>query len=156
MSARDQNKDTRQNAPQNDQEGAENVFALKIADASLAVRHVFVRDLRLGANIGVYAHEKHSEQPIVINIDLTVAENSKDLDDNLDNVVCYDQIVQKVKAMITEDEHTQLVETLAENIASSCLEDSRVQVARIRVEKLNAIPEAGSVGVEIERKQAET
>ncbi|HCX65995.1 MAG TPA: diguanylate cyclase, partial [Rhodobiaceae bacterium] len=42
-------------------------------------------------------------------------------------------------------------ETLAERIAGSCLEDARVRVARVRVEKLAAIPEAVSVGVEIER-----
>ena len=39
----------------------------------------------------------------------------------------------------------------AERVAEACFEDPRVVSARIRVEKLTAIPEAVSVGVEIER-----
>ena len=77
-------------------------FPRKIADAERAVRHVFVRDLRLDARIG----------------------------------------------------HVNLVETLAERIAEACLADLRVDAARGRVEKLAAIPEAASVGIEIERIQA--
>ena len=43
------------------------------------------------------------------------------------------------------------VETLAEDIAAMCLEDTRVRSARVRVEKLDVFTEATSVGVEIER-----
>jgi dihydroneopterin aldolase len=43
------------------------------------------------------------------------------------------------------------VETLAEQIAALCLEDRRVRVARVRVEKLDVFVDATSVGVEIER-----
>jgi 7,8-dihydroneopterin aldolase/epimerase/oxygenase len=47
--------------------------------------------------------------------------------------------------------HVNLVETLCEKIASACLKDRRVLAARIRVEKPDIIPNARSVGVEIER-----
>ena len=45
----------------------------------------------------------------------------------------------------------RLAETLAERIAIACFEDNRVLSARIRVEKLHAMPGAESAGVEIER-----
>jgi dihydroneopterin aldolase len=126
----------------------ENVTPLKIADAARAIRHVFVRDLLLEAHIGVYTHEHGRTQPIRINIDLTVSEAAHG--DKLANVVCYETVVNAVKALVAEG-HLNLVETLAERISTQCLADPRVTVARIRVEKLAAIPEAGSVGVEIER-----
>lgn len=127
-----------------------NVTPLRIADASRAVRHVFIRDLELKAAIGVYQNELNGTQPIRINIDLTVQEKGQNLEDRLENVVCYDTVVQQVKQIVREG-HVGLVETLAERIAENCLNDERVLVARIRVEKLAVIPEAASVGVEIER-----
>ena len=135
---------------------AENVYSLKIADAAASLRHVFVRDLQLDAEIGAYDREKGIKQPVVINIDLTVAEvigEGVDLDDELSNVVCYDDIVQKVKNLLSTG-HINLVETMAERIAQECLQDARVKVARIRVEKTHAISQAKSVGVEIERRQS--
>jgi len=130
----------------------DNVTQLKIANAGEAIRHVFVRDLVLEGEIGVYEHEKDGfRQPMRFNIDLTVREVAHG--DALENVVCYEKIVNKVKDLLTEG-HVNLVETLAERIASRCLEDARVEVARVRVEKLAAIPEVASVGVEIERQRA--
>jgi len=127
-----------------------NVYPMRIADASRAIRHVFVRDLELDALIGVYTHEKSAHQPIIVNIDLTVDEGLEPSEDDLTNVVCYETIVKKVKSIIG-DGHIGLVETLAERIAERSLEDKRVAAVRIRIEKLNAIAEARSVGVEIER-----
>lgn len=130
----------------------DNVTQLKIANAGEAIRHVFVRDLVLEGEIGVYEHEKDGfRQPMRFNIDLTVREVAHG--DALENVVCYEKIVNKVKDLLTEG-HVNLVETLAERIASRCLEDARVEVARVRVEKLAAIQEVASVGVEIERQRA--
>jgi len=124
---------------------------VQFADARSALRHVFVRDLMLGAHIGVHQHEKLGPQRIRINVDLAVWE--KDVDgicDQLANVVCYEQVVSGIRALV-EDGHVNLVETLAEQIAALCLEDRRVRVARVRVEKLDVFADVTSVGVEIER-----
>jgi dihydroneopterin aldolase len=48
--------------------------------------------------------------------------------------------------------HMQLVETLAERIAETILIDHRIRSVRVRVEKLDVFADAGSVGVEIERR----
>lgn len=127
---------------------SDNVRPFKIADAARAIRHVFVRDLMLDAHIGVYTHEHGRTQPIRVNVDLTVSEAAHG--DKHANVVCYEEVVNNIKALVASG-HLNLVETLAERVAGSCLTDERVLVARVRIEKLAAIPEAGSVGVEIER-----
>lgn len=128
----------------------ESRFFGPIASALNGTSHVFVRDLELEAVIGVHKHEKLGPQPIRVNIDLTVREPLVPVDDQLRNVVDYEQIVAFVQEIVAEG-HVKLVETLAERIASVCLGDDRILVARVRIEKLNAIAGARSVGIEIER-----
>ncbi|HLN24034.1 MAG TPA: dihydroneopterin aldolase [Patescibacteria group bacterium] len=127
------------------------VQPLRFADARNSLRHVFVHNLELNASIGVYSHEKIDKQRIRINLDLAVHEvDIAGIGDDLANVVCYEQVVSSIRAMVDAG-HVNLVETLAERIAAMCLGDRRVRVARVRVEKLDVFPDATSVGVEIER-----
>ena len=49
----------------------------KIADARGAIRHVFVRNLVLPANIGIHAFEKTGAQRIRVNVDLAVRETDQ-------------------------------------------------------------------------------
>lgn len=128
-----------------------NIHALRIADASRGIRHVFVRDLELDAEIGVHKHEKGRRQPIRINVDLSVADDGKPLSDRLANVVDYERVVDGIRRIIATG-HVKLVESLADRIASLCLEDRRVDKVRVRIEKLKAFADARSVGVEIERE----
>jgi len=120
-----------------------------IASAERAIRHVFIRNLELPAQIGVYHHEVGKMQPVRINVDLAV-EDALELGDSLAKVVDYGVIEGKIRTILAEG-HLNLVETLAERIASACFEDARVKTARIRVEKLHALSAAESAGVEIER-----
>ena len=126
------------------------VHPLPIADAHRAVRHVFIRDLVLACSIGVHGYEWQADQRVRINLDLAVQEDNRPLDDDLDNVVCYEEIADTVRAIVSQ-RHVKLVETLAEKIAAACLEDGRIRSLRVRVEKLDVFADATSVGVEIER-----
>ena len=119
------------------------------ASAAGGIRHVFIRNLELPAQIGVWRHEHGKQQPVRINVDLAV-EDLIDLGDDLTKVVDYGVIEDKIRAIIGEG-HIRLIETLAERIAATCFEDERVKTARVRVEKLHALPNAESAGVEIER-----
>ena len=122
----------------------------KIADARGAIRHVFVRNLVLPASIGIHSFEKTGAQRIRVNVDLAVRETDQPPADEIGQVVCYEEITEGIKA-ITGRGHVNLVETLAEDIVAMCLEDPRVRSARVRVEKLDILENAESVGVEIER-----
>ncbi len=131
----------------------------RFADAGLALRHVFLRDLMLDAAIGVYASEHGRRQRIRINVDLAVEDDgARPLSraavgrDTLSRVVDYAAVAERVRAIVAAG-HVRLVETLAERIAESCLEDRRVAIARVRVEKLDILPDAASVGAEIERRR---
>ncbi len=123
------------------------------ANAMLKTRHVFVKDLKVMTRVGVLDHEKIAPQRLVISVDLTVREADSNHNDQLDNVVCYGEVVKRIKE-ICSGEHVNLIETIAEHVAESCLEDKRVLAARIRIDKPDIIPECASVGIEIERLQA--
>lgn len=122
---------------------------IRIADARNAIRHVFIRDLVLSCRIGVHRHEETATQRVRINLDLAVRDDG-DLADDLANVVCYERLSDGVRAIVGS-RHIRLVETLAEEIAQMCLADGRIRSVRVRVEKLDVLVDAGSVGVEIER-----
>lgn len=133
----------------------------RIAQAALALRHVFIRDLVLQAAIGVHGHERGGTQRIRLNIDLGVEDDgARALSragvgrDELSRVVDYGAVVEAARRVVASG-HVALVETLAERIAEACLIDPRVRIVRVRVEKLDVIAGAASVGVEIERRNAE-
>ena len=121
----------------------------RIASAARGIRHVFIRNLELPAHIGVYRQEEGRTQPVRINVDLAT-DDLADTGDMLENVVDYAVIEKRIRAIIAEG-HVRLAETLAERIAAACFEDSRIISVRVRVEKLVALKDAESAGVEIER-----
>jgi dihydroneopterin aldolase len=122
---------------------------LRIADARNAIRHIFLRDMVLSCSIGVHRHEHAAPQRVRINLDLAVRDD-RDLDDDLANVVCYEQVAGGIRRLVAS-RHIKLVETLAEDVAALCLADGRIRSVRVRVEKLDVFADIASVGVEIER-----
>lgn len=110
---------------------------------------VFVRDLVLPCRIGIHPHERELAQRVRFNVEIDAIESAAG--DDIAGVVSYEDIVIGIKRIIGAG-HINLVETLAEEVAALCLGDSRVSAARIRIEKLDVFREAGSVGVEIERR----
>ena len=126
------------------------VHAFKIADAAKEVRHVFIRDLILTCLIGVHKHERKKPQRIRVNLDLAVTERSVISTDRLADVLCYEDVADRIRTIVNNG-HVNLVETLAEKIASKCLEDRRIKATRVRIEKLDVFKDAASAGVEIER-----
>jgi dihydroneopterin aldolase len=128
-----------------------NVQPLRIADSARAIRHVFIRNLEVHAQIGIHRHEHGTVQPVRINVDLAV-EDAMQIEDKLDRVVDYGEITERIRAIVAAG-HINLAETLAERIAQACFRDERVKTARVRVEKLHALPGAESAGVEIERER---
>ncbi len=131
------------------------VQPLHPAEPAGRTRQVFVRDLTLNFLIGVHRHERDGKQRVRINLDLTVEDTADGVDDKLANVVSYEDLVVNLRTLAASG-HISLVETLAERVADLCLDDRRVRLARVRVEKLDIFADAASVGVEIERRNLKT
>lgn len=116
---------------------------------------ILVRDLILPWRIGVRRHEIDRRQRVRINLDLIVLEQTDPAADNYSDVVCYERIIERIRQM-AEAGHVKLAETVAHNIASMCLTEPNAMEVTVRVEKLEAIHDAASVGVEITRNRADS
>lgn len=116
----------------------------------LASDRILIRDLVLPFHIGVHGYEKDAPQSVRINVELDVDKALRALEDDIDNVISYEGILQKIRTIAAGD-HINLVETLAEQIADLCLVDRRAIKVRVRIEKLEVEPAAAGVGVEILR-----
>jgi len=107
---------------------------------------VFVRGLKLEAEIGVYAHEHGRRQPLVVDVELDLASASWA---HIADTINYESIAAKARAAASEGPF-QLVEGFAERLGRACLEDPRISRVRVRVEKPLALaPEAAAAGAEL-------
>ena len=124
-----------------------------VPDSGVATRrHLLIRDLVIPCRIGVHEHERHGTQRVRINVRINVMEDERPIEDSIANVVSYETIVDGIRAIIAGG-HINLVETLADHIVELCLANRRVQSVWVRVEKLDLYPDAGGVGVEVERSR---
>jgi dihydroneopterin aldolase len=113
---------------------------------------VFVHDLVLDVEIGVYTHEKGVTQRVRFSVDVELLPAGAALDDDIGRAFDYDTIVNGIKHSVAGG-HINLVETLAEKIARHCLANPRAARVAVRIEKLDKEP--GAVGVEIVRAKGD-
>lgn len=107
---------------------------------------IFVRALKIEAEVGVYAHERGMTQPLIVDVELDVTTVHAE---RLSQTVNYETIAAAARELAAEG-HIELVEMFAERLAERCLADPRVTRARVRVEKPMALaPQAQAAGVEI-------
>lgn len=109
---------------------------------------IFVRDLVLDCELGVYPEEKGVTQKVGFSIVAAVSPDVGTRADKIAEVPSYDDLANAVKAIMAEG-HINLVETIAERIAQRVLQEKRIIAVRVRIEKLERGPAA--VGVEIVR-----
>lgn len=120
-------------------------------DAARAVARldrVRIRNLRLSMSIGVHHHERLRPQPVIVNLEADCERSAGQ--QGIRSVVCYEHLVNAIKALAQQG-HFDLAETLADSIAALCLADRRVHWVRVQVDKPEAISDADSVGVTVER-----
>lgn len=120
------------------------------AGPDLGTDRIFVRDFVLPVEIGAYSFEHGRQQNVRFDVTAEVRRVTDDPQD-MRHVVSYDIIMDGIRSIVARG-HVELAEALAEQVANHVLSDPRVTRVTVRVEKLELGP--GSVGVEIERKQA--
>lgn len=109
------------------------------------LQRVFVRELRLEAEIGVYGHERGRRQPLLIDVELDVEDIGCD---RLAQTVDYEAVAERARAVAAAG-HVGLVEGFVHGLARACLQDSRVRRVRVRAEKPEALAEAAGAGFEL-------
>ena len=111
---------------------------------------LFVHGLVLPCKIGVHRHERDAPQRVRISVDLDIRDSNIPRQDTIQEAVNYDDVVGSVRDIVGRD-HVNLVESLAEQIITYCLEDERVNAVKVKVEKLDVFGAEAVVGVELYR-----
>ena len=115
---------------------------------------VFIRQLRLQAWIGLYRHEKIAPQTIEIDLEIALPPASAVFrTGKVADTIDYGVVVEHIRTLLAR-ERFGLVESLAERIADSILEEFDSPRVKLSIAKLGVLREAKQVGVSIERSRA--
>ena len=112
-----------------------------------------IKDLQLRCIVGVDPEERREKQDVVIQVRLEADLGAASCSDELRDTVDY-QAIKKRIVVAVEDSTYHLIERLAGRVAELCLEDPRVQVAEVEVEKPGALRFARTVSVVVRRRRA--
>ncbi len=113
---------------------------------------IFIRELQIKTTIGIFEWEKVIKQTLIIDLEFAIDNRKAAASDDISHTINYDQVVSTIK-QITTAQSFNLVETLAEKIASTLLQDFEIDWLQLRINKLHAIKQAKGVGVVIERSK---
>ena len=111
---------------------------------------VFINELRILAIIGTHPHERIQPQDIIVSLTCYLQKRCPYIRDDINDCVNYQTLSEEVTRYVQESKK-QTVDALAEGIAKLCLANKAIMNILVRVEKPQALPNARSAGVEIER-----
>tara|TARA_R110002126_G_scaffold15570_2_gene63693 strand:+ start:3077 stop:3457 length:381 start_codon:yes stop_codon:yes gene_type:complete len=111
---------------------------------------VFIKQLQVDTVIGVYDWEKSIQQRLLLDLALTADQRNAAARDDISLTLDYAVIAEKVTALITA-EPIELIETVAEKVATMLLSEFATSKVEVTVSKPGAVPQAQTVGVHIVR-----
>ncbi len=112
-------------------------------DATTSYVRAMLKDVQTEAQVGLHPWERHPERPtrLVVCVEM-FAHGAVFLD--------YDPVRAAIRAWPGRP-HTDLLETLAEEIVSVCFANPLVEACRVSVMKPDIFNEAGAAGIEFYR-----
>ncbi|WP_407280672.1 dihydroneopterin aldolase [Aromatoleum evansii] len=114
---------------------------------------IFLRGVRVEALIGVYEHERHAPQPLVIDLELGLQHARCCASDDLRDAVDYGQVLAAVRRL-AQVNRAVLLEAFAQNVADALFAGFELSSVAISVSKPAIFDAADSVGVSIRRRRA--
>ena len=103
------------------------------------------------ARVGLYEWEKASPQTVVLNIECSPQSEVAFQSDLIEDTVDYAELVGRFRELAME-QHCNLVEFLAERMASTAFDEFRVGWIKLSITKIAPMPGI-EVGVTIERSR---
>jgi dihydroneopterin aldolase len=113
---------------------------------------IFLHDLRIETVVGIWDWERKIRQTVSIDLEMGGDIRRAAESDRIEATLNYKAVAKRVQEFVAESSF-QLVETLAEKIASLVLDEFEVPWIRVRVSKPGAIRGARDVGVSIRRSR---
>ena len=113
---------------------------------------IHLRDHLVDEEIGAFAAERDRRQRLRFSVEAELARRGAGADDEVDRVLSYDVLVEAVAAGLAA-KRFDLLEALAEDIATRILSHPAAAAVTVTIEKLDRVP--GALGVTIRRAQGE-
>jgi dihydroneopterin aldolase len=118
------------------------------------VDRIELRDLRVMARCGVLPEEVERDQPFAIDLDIDCDLTAAGASDELGDTIDYGSVLDAAVAAVAG--HHRLMESMADDVASTVMSDPRVDGVTVTVRKLRPpVPhDLGTAGVTIRRDRA--
>jgi FolB domain-containing protein len=114
---------------------------------------IFLQGLRVACIIGTRPEEQRRSQEIGIDVCLHLDLEEAGRSDRLEDTVDYSRLAGEITAM-AESSSFQLLERLAEEVATLALAHPKVEMAEVKVSKPQALPRGRAAVVEILRDRS--
>jgi dihydroneopterin aldolase len=114
---------------------------------------LFVRELKVQTRIGIYDWEREVPQTVLIDLEIAADAARAARTDKVEATINYQTVCDRLVDYLERAE-TELVETVAEEIARIVREEFGAPWVRVAVHKPAAVRGTRDVGVRIERGQA--
>src|SRR6266702_4664389 len=114
-------------------------------EPNLLSDQIHIEQLEISTHIGVPEEERATPQRLTVSITLWPRHNERDLGDNIDKTVNYSTVAEAAKSF-ARDQSVNLIETLADRLASHLLGKFAVRKITVELRKF-VLPDAKHVSV---------
>jgi dihydroneopterin aldolase len=113
---------------------------------------IFIEELRLKTRVGLYPREKAVPQSIALDLQIGLSTAAAGVSDDIHDTIDYARVAKRLRAELGE-RHFNLLEGLAEFVASLILQEFPAQWVRVSVAKLGIMSDVKRVGIVIQRQK---
>ena len=110
---------------------------------------IHIEQLEISAHVGVPENERAAPQPLTVSISFWPYYEQRDMADKIDNTVDYSIVAEETKHFV-RDQSTNLIETLADRLATHLLTTFRIQKVTVELRKF-PLEDAKHVSVTVTR-----
>lgn len=114
---------------------------------------IIVNGLVVDTFIGVHDFERLARQRVRFDIEIDTVAGYADIVRTTGAYVSYADTVEFIEARAATDDHVDMVETWAEDIAGFVLANDLADAVRVTVQKTDIFDSADGVGIRIERRR---
>ena len=113
-------------------------------------RKVIIKNLIINMFIGIHSFEKRKKQRVKFNITVTTDPNIEPNRKELSTILDYEKIIKKLTFLVGK-RHYDLLEELSESIFEMIFDYKLVKKVNLKLEKLDIVKDAESVGIEVSK-----
>ena len=113
-------------------------------------RKVIIKNLIISMFIGIHDFEKRKKQRVKFNITITTDSKIEPNKKELSTILDYEKVIKNL-TLLVEKKHYDLLEELSESIFKMIFNNKLVKKVNLKLEKLDIIKNAESVGIEVSK-----